>query len=248
MLEVESLTTKMLTGKIKKFITKEISGWSKLEVGILIFSVVMVLTSSIIMHDRKLAIISAVCGILYTIIAGKGKISAFIFGIIGTLACALLSFQVALYGNFALHLFYFFPMEIIGIINWKKHLHKEKREIIKTKLQKSELFILIAIGCVIEGIIYFVLNKVGDIASLEDSLMCTLSLLGMYLTVKRCIEQWCIWTIANFLSIAIWFSAYQAGNAVFSVLLVRIIYFFLGIYFFIKWHKAIKETIETSKN
>ena len=125
--------------KIKDFISKELSGWSKLEIAILIFSAVVVITSSIIMQDRKLALISATCGILYTIIAGKGKISAFIFGIIGTLTCALLSFKVALYGNFALHLFYFLPMEILVIIYWKKHLQTQSQEIIKTKLKQKEL-------------------------------------------------------------------------------------------------------------
>ncbi|MBR1977582.1 nicotinamide mononucleotide transporter [bacterium] len=230
----------MLINKIKKFISKEISGWSKLEVIVLLFSTTTIIASSIIMQDRKLAMISAICGILYTIIAGKGKISAFIFGIIGTLACALLSFKVALYGNFALHLFYFFPMEILGIINWKKHLQRENQEIIKTKLKKHELFVLAGIATLIEGAIYLILTKAGDVAPLTDSMMCTLSLAGMYLTVKRCIEQWGVWTIANLLSIAIWFTTFQAGEAVFSVLLVRIIYFFLGIYFFIKWHKNIQ--------
>lgn len=234
--------------KIKNFISKELSGWSKLEITILVLSVLIVGTSSVIMQDEKLAIISAICGILYTIIAGKGKISAFAFGIIGTLTCALLSFKVALYGNFALHLFYFFPMEIAGIINWNKHLEKEKQEIIKTRLNKNELLALLGIGLLLEGIIYLILMQTGDIAPLTDSLMCTLSLLGMYLTVKRCIEQWAIWTIANFLSIAIWFSAFQTGNAVFSVLLVRIIYFFLGIYFFIKWHKNLHTSNDYKQN
>lgn len=238
----------MLTNKIKKFILKELSGWSKLEIAVLIFSTAVVIVSSLIMQDRKLAIISATCGILYTIIAGKGKISAFIFGIIGTLACAILSFKVALYGNFALHLFYFFPMEIAGIINWKKHLQIENQEIIKTKLNKNELIVLAGITCLVEGVIYLILTKVGDTAPLVDSLMCTLSLTGMYLTVKRCIEQWAVWTVANFLSIAIWFAAFQAGQAVFSVLLVRIIYFFLGIYFFIKWHRNLQTEIEHKQN
>lgn len=230
----------MAINKIKNFIQKELSGWSKLEIVISIFSISIVCSSCAIMHDRKLAVVSALCGILYTIIAGKGKISAFIFGIIGTLACAVLSYKVALYGNFALHLFYFFPMEIIGIINWKKHLEQKKQEIIKTKLTSRELVTLAFAFCVLEAIIYLILLKVGDIAPAIDSIMCTLSLLGMYLTVKRCIEQWSVWTVANFLSIAIWFATFKAGEGVFSILLVRIIYFFLGIYFFIKWYENLK--------
>lgn len=230
----------MTINKIKNFIQKELSGWSKLEIVILIFSISIVCLSCAVMYDRKLAAISALCGILYTIIAGKGKISAFIFGIIGTLACAVLSYKVALYGNFALHLFYFFPMEIIGIINWKKHLEQKKQEIIKTKLLPNELITLVFVFCALEAIIYLILLKVGDIAPAIDSTMCTLSLLGMYLTVKRCIEQWGVWTVANFLSIAIWFATFKGGEGVFSILLVRIIYFFLGIYFFIKWYENLK--------
>ncbi len=238
----------MLINKVKNFILKELSGWSRLEIAILMFSLTIVCTSSVIMHDRKLAVISAICGILYTIIAGKGKISAFIFGITGTLACALLSFKVALYGNFALHLFYFFPMEIMGIINWKNHLSRENQEIIKTKLEKKSLIALIGIMFALEAMIYLILLNVGDTAPIADSLMCTLSLAGMYLAVKRCIEQWGVWTIANFLSIAIWFTTFKAGEGVFSVLLVRIIYFFLGIYFFVKWYENLKADNENRQN
>ncbi len=74
----------------KKAILKEFSTWTKFEVFIVLFS-------SPYKQDSALAIISAVGGIMYTILAGKGKVYCYFFGIIGTLCCAYLSYEIALY-------------------------------------------------------------------------------------------------------------------------------------------------------
>jgi len=63
------------------------------------------------------------------------------------------------------------------------------------------------------------------------------SALAMYLTVKRCFEQWFVWTMVNILSVMMWFDLFVKGEKIFSVFAVRIIYFILGIYFFYKWKK-----------
>ena len=89
------------------------------------------------MKDTPSAIIASFFGIIYTILIGKGKIIGYIFGAIGTLSGAFLSFKMALWGYFALHIFYYFPMEIFGFLSWSKHMNKKTKEVIKTKLNKK---------------------------------------------------------------------------------------------------------------
>ena len=65
--------------KIKRFIAGEFTGWHIWEVLWLIFCCISVIVLSQIMGDNIIGIISALTGVLYTVIAGKGK-TALCFG------------------------------------------------------------------------------------------------------------------------------------------------------------------------
>lgn len=221
----------------KNYILNEFSSWTKFELFFTFFAILIVFLPPLYMHDSPLAIISAVSGIMYTILAGKGKVYCYFFGIVGTLCCAYLSYEIALYGNFMLHFLYYFPMEVIGFFSWKKHIDKSKNEIIKDKLTTNQLISMIFLITVATFITYLLFLHINDKSPFIDASMTVLSIAGMILTVRRSIEQWLIWTMVNFLSIIMWFDAFQAGERIFSIFLVRIMYFILGIYFYLKWKK-----------
>lgn len=225
---------------VKNNILKEFSCWTKFELLFAFFAILVVFLPPLYLHDSPVAIISAVCGILYTILAGKGKVYCYFFGVIGTLCCAYLSYEIALYGNFALHFFYYFPMEVIGFFSWRNHIDKSKNEIIKDKLTSNQLVVMISAITVATLITYLLFVHINDKSPFIDAFMSVLSITAMVLTVRRSIEQWLLWTMVNFLSIIMWLGAFQAGEKIFSIFLVRIIYFILGIYFFIKWNKEQK--------
>ncbi len=224
--------------QFKKYILKEFSTWSGLEVFFFFSVIFIVLFCSFYMRDSALAIIAAIGGIIYTILAGKGKAYCYFFGMAGTLACAYLSYELALYGNFILHLAYYFPMEIIGFFAWKGHLNKATNEIIKERLNRKQLALMIILTIIATVFTYLFFVHINDKSPLVDASMTVLSVAGMILTVRRSIEQWIVWTMVNFLSIIMWHEAYMAGEKIFSIFLVRIIYFILGIYFFIKWKNS----------
>lgn len=237
------------TNPPKNIVIRKLPSWSKFEIVFFLFAFLLVIFSSFYMHDSLFALVSASCGIIYTILAGKGKVYCYPFGIIGTLCCAYLSYDIALYGNFILHLAYYFPMEIIGFFSWKKHLDKSTNEIIKEKLSNKELLTMIFLTFAATVLTYMILLHIGDKSPLVDASMTVLSVAGMILTVRRSIEQWIVWTFVNFLSIIMWFDAYVAGEKIFSLLVVRVIYFILGIYFFVKWKNTSlnkKEIVDTA--
>ena len=61
------------------------------------------------------------------------------------------------------------------------------------------------------------------------------SILGLFLTVKRCIEQWYVWIIVNGLSAIMWIIAYTHGSNCFATVLMWLIYFILSFYFLYNW-------------
>ena len=59
----------------------------------------------------------------------------------------------------------------------------------------------------------------------------------MYLTVKRCVEQWLIWMIVNSLSLIMWLKIVISGTMVFATVIMWSVYLVLAIYFYFKWKK-----------
>ena len=223
-----------------EFIKKELEGWGKIERILFPLGIVLIILISLVINDSKIALISAVCGISYSILAGKGKISCYLFGLLGTMCYAFISYKNNLFGNLCLYLLYYFPMQILGIFKWKQHLKKDSQEIVKTKLSKRSRIIYSLAAIIFSIIGYLLLKYFNDQSPLIDSITSVLSVIGLLLTVKRCIEQWYIWFIVNGLSTIMWINAYLHGSNCFATILMWATYFVLSIYFLYSWKKEIK--------
>lgn len=225
---------------VVEFIRKEFCGWGKYERVVFPAGIVVIILLSLYMKDSKIALISAICGITYTIFAGKGKISCYLFGLCGTLCYAYLSYKNNLFGNLCLYLLYYFPMQIFGVFKWKQHLKDDRQEIVKTKLSTKERVVYFVASLVFSFILYLVLKYVNDQSPMIDAVTSVFSIVGLLLTVKRCIEQWHIWFVVNGLSTIMWINAYLHGSNCFATVLMWATYFVLAIYFLQTWKKEIK--------
>lgn len=228
---------------ILEFAKGELQGWGKYERIIFPLEIILITLISIYMKDKTAALISAICGICATITAGKGKISCYMFGMISNICYAYISFKTQLWGHLCLNMFYYFPMQFVGISKWKKHMKQDKQEIYKTKLSDKERIIYSVFGLISIILLYFILQKFGDSNSIMDSMTTVLSVIAFILTVKRCIEQWYLWSVVNISSVIIWIYAYLNGSQCFATILMWSTYFVLGLYFLHNWQKEIKNEI-----
>lgn len=223
----------------RKILTTEFKSFSKPEIIFFAGAIFTLAAISIYLRDLPSVTVSAVFGILYTVFAGKGKVFCYFFGIIGTLACAYVSFRLYLFGYFVLHLFYYFPMEIIGFVNWSRNLEGNSNNVIKTKLTAIQAFQWTVAAVVLSFAAYIILLKLEGSSPIIDALVLVLSVIAMILTVKRCAEQWFAWTVVNFCTVLMWFNIFAQGERAFGILAVRVIYLVLGVYFFIKWKREL---------
>lgn len=223
--------------KIIEFIKREIADWKIYENFGLLFVIALILHNIIFLHDNFAAVVSSLCGILYTILAGKGKIYCYFFGLAGSGCYVALAAINSVWGNALLYLLYYIPMQILGIYKWKKHLKINSAEIVKSKLSNRERIIYLLI-CILGSILtVFVLSILNDVSPLIDGITTFLSIVGMYFTIRRLIEQWIIWMIVNGLSFVMWLLLIIDGVRAFSTLLMWGVYFILAIYFYWVWHK-----------
>ena len=226
--------------RVIDFIKKEFIGWGRFERIIFPLEILLIICISIYMNDTPAALLSAICGICATILAGKGKISCYLFGMIANICYSYISFKNHLWGNLALNMLYFFPMQFVGIAKWKKHLKKETQEIYKTTLKESEKYLYFIMAFILSSIFYFILGHFNDLNPFADSVTLILSVIAYIFTVKRCIEQWYLWTIVNALSVYMWIDAYLKGSHCFATILMWSTYLVLGIYFLYNWKRELQ--------
>ena len=193
----------------------------------------------IVLKDSPIACLSALFGILYTIYAGKGRPVCYLFGLSGSGFYSYLAFNNLLWGNLGLYICYYIPMQILGIINWNKHLKPQTQEIYKTYLSKKERGIITLISLCLFIIISLLIRHLCGSHPYMDGIITACSITGMYLTVRRCIEQWVCWSIVNLVSILLWLNLAFGGEKVFSTVLMWIVYLLLGVYFYIMWSKEL---------
>ena len=205
----------------------------------LICILLFILVQGYLNSDAIAAIISATCGITYTFLAGKGLPLCYLFGVTGSSFYGYLSFENALWGNLLLYMCYYVPMQILGYFRWNKHLKEGKKDIIKIVLPKKELIKLLIILFLLTIAAYGLLVYFKDTHPILDSITTIFSIGGMYLTVRRAIEQWIFWMVVNSFSLAMWLDIALTGAKVYSTVIMWVIYLFLAVYFYILWKKEI---------
>lgn len=225
---------------IKEFVKYELSGWKKGEIAGLSIVFLIIFINAFIVKDSIIAVISAVCGILYTTIAGKGKVSCYIFGLCGTSCYSWLSFENALWGNLLLYMGYYLPMQVWGLFEWSRHLKRSTREIEKTHLALKERLKLALLALAAISVAVAILRYFNDSNPLFDGITTVLSVFGMYLTVRRCIEQWVIWMVVNGLSALMWLNLVLHGAKTYSTFIMWCVYFVLAFYFYFCWRREME--------
>lgn len=231
----------MAKNALKDFIKAELGGWKKYETTGLFIVFLIIIVNAFIVKDDVISVISAFCGILYTVIAGKGKISCYIFGLMGTGCYSWLAFHNGLYGNLLLYLGCYFPMQIAGIFAWRKHLNEKTRVIEKKSLSNLERAVLTVIIICISINAIVIIKYFGGASPVFDGITTVLSIAGMYLTVKRCIEQWVIWMVVNGLSALMWLELILSGTKAYATFIMWVVYFILAIYFYRCWKTELDE-------
>ena len=221
---------------ILKFIRNEFTDWQLWEVIYIFACTAAIGVIAAYLGDTPLGIASAITGTMYTMFAGKGKISCYIFGIFNTAAYGYIAYSQKIYGDMMLNWAIYLPMMFAGIILWKKR-RDEQHTIIKTSLNWQMRIILLMLNIIAIAAYAVILKRLGARQPIVDSCTTILSVTAMFLTLKRCIEQWLLWTAVNLLSVIMWCRVYfTTGGESPATLLWWIIMLISGIIFYIQWN------------
>ena len=227
--------------KVKELIKNEFKGWKFIEVFWLVLACSIITGLSIYWKDNLMGIISALTGVACVICTGKGKLSAYLFGLVNCVLYAIIAYQQTLYGETMLNLLYYVPMQFVGLAIWSKNMNKETLEVKKIHM-KNKSRLLTLIGMVVGTIAYgFILKALGDEMPFVDSFTTVSSVVAMLISVKMYAEQWWIWVAVDVFSVYMWYTRFSIGQDNMATLLMWVVYLLNAIFMCYKWEKEARK-------
>ena len=226
---------------MKKFIKGELSGWKATEVVWLTLACLIILGLSIYWKETAMDMVSSVTGVACVVCTGKGKLSAYIFGLINSMLYAIISYQATLYGETMLNALYYVPMQFVGFYVWSKNMNQETAEVTKRRMKPLGvlgLTVAIALGTVVYGV---VLKKLGDAMPFSDSFTTVASVAAMIVSVWMYAEQWWIWVAVDVVSVYMWWCTFSTGNDNIATLLMWVVYLINAVMMLIRWEKEARK-------
>jgi len=225
---------------VRKFIKEELSGWKPFEVTWLLAACVVIAGLSVYWGDTLMGIISSTTGVACVVCTGKGKLSAYLFGLVNSVLYAIISYQATLYGETMLNAIYYVPMQFVGFYIWSKHMDSETHEVEKRHMGNGGRVLMvlsIAVATVAYG---FVLKYLGDAMPFVDSFTTVSSVVAMIVSVRMFAEQWWIWIVVDVFTVYMWACNFSAGNDNIATLLMWIVYLGNAVIMCVKWEKEIR--------
>lgn len=236
-------------------------GWSTFEKGLGVLAVLGSIILTMLWGDTLFGLSVTLTGILCVILVNKRSNWNYLWGTYNVIGYSYLAWQYGLGGDFMLNAFYFLPMQFVGFAMWSKHLERGKSATVKAKDFNKKGYANLALGTIaavliyslaLEGYIAPFFNGLNLPVSFPiydsyglyffDSMSTVLSVIAMWLMVRRVAAQWLLWIIVNIASIGMWaivlFNTPNDTNAI-AMLIMWTIYLLNATSGYINWRKAI---------
>lgn len=191
-------------------------------------------------HISYVELIGTLFGLLSVYLATKANIFTWSTGIINELFLFLLFYQVQLYADMFLQL-YFFIVTLYGWYNWKQNPEQNSTSTIGLKTRIGLLFIIIIstilLGYIITNLHLYLPSyfKIKAAYPFTDSFVMILSIIATVLLAKKKIETWYLWIAVDLVCIVLFFK-----KGIFFLGLEYLVFLGLATFGLINWKKQLK--------
>ena len=196
---------------------------------------------SIMWGDTAIGFVAFVTGIVCVLLAAKGSKWNYIAGIVNTVAYAWVAYHSGLFGEVALFLGFYLPLQFIGFYFWKNKTQEDGIVIMDklTVIKTATIFVggLAAVGAF--GLYLYTLE--GQATPYLDSFTSVFSVIAAILMLRRLREFWFLYFAVNIVSIAMWLYQLADGNPYAATMLVMwSAYLVNSVYGIYVWYKTTK--------
>jgi nicotinamide mononucleotide transporter len=222
---------------MRNLIKNELTGWKLIEAFWLILTCAIITGLSIYWGDSLMGIISSLTGVACVVCTGKGKLSAYLFGLVNCVLYAIISYRATLYGETMLNALYYIPMQFVGLFVWSKHINAETGEVEKRKMRPQGIVLLIAVISVATYLYGLLLRHLGDAMPFVDAFTTVSSVVAMIISIRMYAEQWWIWVAVDVFSVYMWWCDFRNGSDNMATLLMWGVYLGNAVIMLVKWEK-----------
>ncbi|WP_379128134.1 nicotinamide riboside transporter PnuC [Paenibacillus sp. sgz500958] len=216
-------------------------GWNFYELLWLgMFSAVAIILT-IIMKDTLFGFTVFFTGVLCVVLAAKGNLMTYVFGMYNTFGYAYLAYNNGLYGELMLNLLFFVPMNVAGYFMWRKHREGDKLVMRQMDVRGT---VLAAAVCILGSLAlgYGLSFISGQNSPYIDATTTVLSIVATILMVRRFKEQWLVYIILNLFTVLLWVIRTAQGSPDGVLMIVMwSAYLVNATYGYYTWNKGARE-------
>jgi len=213
-------------------------GWKPGEYLWLVVAVTAIALVSASTGSSLLLFVSSIANVVCVILVAQGKISNYAWGLVGSVAYAMVAYQWGYFGDSMLNALYYAPMQVIGVLMWRQKMvesNKPSPEVSKKSLTWNQLrFVGAIVACAILLFGLWLLS-IGGKLPLMDSASTVLSVTAMIFMALRLREQWLLWILVNLISIGMWSVAYMNDQTGAVVLVMWLVFLANSVWGWMKW-------------
>lgn len=215
-----------------------IKNWSIYEVVWLLCFTVVALILTIISGDSWFGFSVFITGVFCVVLAAKGNILTYVFGMYNAIGYAFVAWQNNLFGEMGLNLFFFVPMNILGYIMWNRHT--SGASVSMRGLTKRGCIWIVIICVTLITLLWACLSQIpNQNSALMDAITNILSIIATVLMVLRYKEQWVLYIILNVFTIIMWSIRLLNGSPEGEMMIVMwSAYLINAIYGYRNWSKG----------
>lgn len=222
---------------------KAAGGWNLFELGWLVLFTAIAIGFTILSKDSLLGFTVFITGVLCVVLAAKGSLMSYVFGMYNTVGYAYLAYINGLFGEVLLNLLFFVPMNIVGFYMWKNN--RQGGKLSMRQMGVKDLLIVMAIcvaGCLLLG---FGLSFIpGQNSPYIDAITTVLSIVATILMVRRFKEQWLVYIVLNMFTVLLWVIRMLEGSGEGMLMIVMwSAYLVNAAYGYYNWNKGAKEAL-----
>lgn len=221
---------------------KKLTGnWNLFEIVWLVLFTSIAIGFTVISKDSLFGFTVFVTGVLCVVLAAKGSLMSYVFGMYNTIGYAYLSYANGLFGEVMLNLLFFVPMNVVGFYMWKNNRQGGKLAMRQMKLQGLLGVGGVSVaGCLLLG---FGLSFIpGQNSPYIDAITTVLSIVATLLMVRRFKEQWLVYIVLNMFTVLLWVIRMVEGSPDGPLMIVMWSAYLINAgYGYYNWNKGVKE-------
>jgi len=187
-------------------------------------------------------LLGLIFGLLCVYYLIKESVLTFLFGIIYVIISFFIFWEIQLYGDFILHIF-FLVLNIYGWYYWVNGNAENDEPIPVTHTSNQDSLILVLItlagvvvfGLFLENINFFFSGIAPSSLPYWDATTSILSVTGMWLTAKKRIDNWYYWLIVDVLATVIY-----AYKGIYFYSFLYLIYIGMAVSGYLAWKRSMK--------